>query len=183
MHPWKNCGWRNSRVHGGHIIYRDKTRLWVILGANTLVNITEVSTAYDTYYRLGKSKLSLFSRAGIATLAEFSLGNITIRIIILIWSSRKSLRAVLKFSTGLFPARHQRGGSCRSRGCNYSILSVVIQRVSPDMLQESKPSYEIDRRKGMIPFWRINSNCCRIKLKCIFYLRPYVYRREVKFLI
>jgi len=37
----------NSRVHSGHIIYRDKTRLWVILGANTLVNITEVSTAYE----------------------------------------------------------------------------------------------------------------------------------------
>ncbi len=146
MQPWKNCGWRNSRVHSGYIIYRDKTRLWVIIGANNLVNINEVSTAYGTYYWLGKSKLNSFSRASIATLAELSLGNITIRIIILIWLSRKSLRAVLKFSTGLFPARHQRG-SCRSRGCNYSILSVVIQRVSPDMLQESKSSMRLTGEK------------------------------------
>ena len=136
MYLWRNCSWRNSRVHSGYIIYCDKTRLWVIIGANNLVNITEVSTAYGTYYWLGKSKLNSFSRASIATLAELSLGNITIRIIILIWLSivtrpnnattqwgqsgfycnnyrrdyRKSLRAVLKFSTGLFPARHQRGG-------------------------------------------------------------------------
>ena len=59
-----------------------------MIGANTLVNITEVSTAYGTYYWFCKSKLSSFSRAGIITLAELSLGNITMRIIILIWSSR-----------------------------------------------------------------------------------------------
>src|SRR5659263_22962 len=57
---------------------------WGMIGANVLVNMTEVSAAYGTYKWLGKIKVSTFARAGTAVLIGLFLGNIAMIAIILI---------------------------------------------------------------------------------------------------
>jgi len=57
---------------------------WGMIGANVLVNLTEVFTAYGTFKWMDKTKLSTFSRAGIATLIGLFLGNIAMIAVILI---------------------------------------------------------------------------------------------------
>lgn len=57
---------------------------WGLIGANCLVNITEVSLAYFIFKWLGRLKFDTFSRAGIATLLGLFIGNIVMIAIILI---------------------------------------------------------------------------------------------------
>lgn len=57
---------------------------WGLIGANVLVNLTEVSAAYVAYELLGKTGMSTFSRAGIATLICLFLGDVAMMAIILI---------------------------------------------------------------------------------------------------
>jgi cobalt/nickel transport system permease protein len=57
---------------------------WGMIGANVLVNLTEVFTAYGTFKWMDKTKLSTFSRAGIATLIGLFLGNIAMIAVILV---------------------------------------------------------------------------------------------------
>jgi len=57
---------------------------WGLVGANCLVNITEVSTAYFLFVWLGRLKFDTFSRAGIATLLGLFMGNVAMIAIILI---------------------------------------------------------------------------------------------------
>lgn len=57
---------------------------WGLIGANCLVNITEVVTAYFLFKWLGRLKFDTFSRAGIATLLGLFVGNIAMIAIIMI---------------------------------------------------------------------------------------------------
>jgi len=57
---------------------------WGLIGANLLVNVSEVLVAYFTYRGLKKLTPSLFYRAGIATFAGLFIGNIVMILIILV---------------------------------------------------------------------------------------------------
>jgi cobalt/nickel transport system permease protein len=57
---------------------------WGLIGANTLVNFSEVVVAYAAYTGLRKIVPDLFSRAGIATFAGLLCGNIVMIAIILL---------------------------------------------------------------------------------------------------
>lgn len=57
---------------------------WGMIGANVLVNMTEVTVAYVIYRVLGKMNISTFARAGIATILGLFFGNVTMILIILI---------------------------------------------------------------------------------------------------
>ncbi len=49
---------------------------WGLIGANVLVNMVEVLTAYLAFRWLGSLKLDIFSRAGLATLAGLAAGQL-----------------------------------------------------------------------------------------------------------
>jgi cobalt/nickel transport system permease protein len=57
---------------------------WGLIGANTLVNFSEVVVAYIIWKGLKKLVPDIFSRAGIATLAGLLFGNIVMIAIIVI---------------------------------------------------------------------------------------------------
>jgi cobalt/nickel transport system permease protein len=57
---------------------------WGLIGANTIVNFSEVAVAYGTYRSLKKIVPDLFSRAGIATLAGLFCGNVVMIGIVLV---------------------------------------------------------------------------------------------------
>lgn len=57
---------------------------WGLIGANTLVNFSEVAVAYGTYRSLKRIVPDLFSRAGIATLTGLLCGNVVMIGIVLI---------------------------------------------------------------------------------------------------
>jgi len=71
-HPWRARNrWSNCVIvnvlsaaigHGG----------WGMIGANVLVNMTEVSAGYGTYKLLSKTKVSTFARAGTAVVIACS---------------------------------------------------------------------------------------------------------------
>ena len=57
---------------------------WGLIGANVLVNFSEVMTGWLAFRGLKRVTGSLFSRAGIATFAGLFVGNIVMVVIILI---------------------------------------------------------------------------------------------------
>jgi cobalt/nickel transport system permease protein len=57
---------------------------WGLIGANVLVNVSEVTIAYFTYQGLKKVTPDLFSRAGIATFTGLFSGNVVMILIILV---------------------------------------------------------------------------------------------------
>jgi cobalt/nickel transport system permease protein len=57
---------------------------WGLIGANVLVNLSEVAVAFGTYRGLKKIVPDVFSRAGIATLTGLLCGNVVMIGIVLI---------------------------------------------------------------------------------------------------
>lgn len=112
---------------------------WGMIGANTLVNITEVLVAYFTYRGLAKAKLSSFSRAGIATLAGLFLGNVTMIVIILV----SGIQGVTQNSTDILYGLSLLAGINMGVAAIEAVLTgyvvAYIQKVRPDMLQEAEP--------------------------------------------
>jgi len=112
---------------------------WGMIGANTLVNITEVSVAYLIYHGLAKAKLSSFSRAGIATLAGLLIGNVIMIVIILV----SGIQGVTQSSTDILYGLSLLAGVNMGVAAIEAVLTgyVVsyIQKVRPDMLQEAEP--------------------------------------------
>ena len=115
---------------------------WGLIGANTMVNITEVSTAYFLYRWLGRLKLDTFPRAGIATLIGLFAGNIAMIAIILI----SGVQGVNQSRWDIF------WGLSIIAGINM-IIAVIeavitgyvvayIQKVRPDILGEVKNAEE-----------------------------------------
>jgi|SRR5271157_311519 len=74
---------------------------WGLIGANCLVNITEVASAYFIFRLLGSFGLDTFSKAGIATLIGLFLGNIAMVAIILISGIQGVDQSTLSLLEGL----------------------------------------------------------------------------------
>ncbi len=111
---------------------------WGLVGANCLVNITEVTTAYFLFKGLGRLKLDTFSKAGIATLIGLFAGNVAMIAIILI----SGVQGVNQSTWDIFM------GLSIIAGINM-IIAVIeavmtgyvvayIERVRPDILGEVK---------------------------------------------
>ncbi|HTY89765.1 MAG TPA: energy-coupling factor ABC transporter permease [Methanocella sp.] len=110
---------------------------WGLIGANCLINITELTTAYFIYSWLGRLKFDTFPRAGIATLLGLFLGNLAMIAIILISGVQGVNQSTLDVFYGLLVIA----------GINM-IIAVIeavvtgyvvsyIQRVRPDILGEA----------------------------------------------
>jgi cobalt/nickel transport system permease protein len=112
---------------------------WGMIGANTLVNLTEVSIAYGMYYWLGKAKLSSFSRAGIATLAGLLSGNVVLIVIILISGVQGVTQSLTNILYGLTLLVGVNMGVAAIEAVLTGYAVAYIHRVRPDMLQETEP--------------------------------------------
>jgi cobalt/nickel transport system permease protein len=74
---------------------------WGLIGANVLVNFSEVMTAWLVFRALKRITSSLFSRAGIATFAGLFVGNIAMVAIILLSGIQGVTQTSLQIFTGL----------------------------------------------------------------------------------
>jgi cobalt/nickel transport system permease protein len=108
---------------------------WGMIGANTLVNITEVSTAYSAYMWIGKTKMNTFSSAGIAVLAGLSMGNLAIIMIILISGVQGVTQSRTDMLYGLSLLAGVNMGVAAIEAVVTGYIVSYIERVRPDMLQ------------------------------------------------
>jgi len=109
---------------------------WGLIGANILVNMTEVTVAYSIYKALGKINLDTFSKAGIGTIAGLLLGNITMILIILISGIQGVNQDVMTTLYGLSLIAAVNMGVAIIESFITGYVVSYIMRVRPDMLRE-----------------------------------------------
>jgi len=108
---------------------------WGMIGANVLVNMTEVSAAYGTYKWLGKTKVSTFARAGTAVLIGLFLGNIAMIAIILISAVQGVTQSRVDMLYGLSLLAGVNMGVAVIEAVVTGYVVSYIERVRPDMLR------------------------------------------------
>lgn len=109
-----------------------------MIGANTLVNFTEVLIAYSAYHWLGKARLSPFSKAGVATVAGLFFGNISMMAIILISGVQGVTQSSIDIFYGLTLLTGVNMGVAAIEAVLTGYAVAYIQKVRPDMLQETE---------------------------------------------
>ena len=112
---------------------------WGLIGANILVNMTEVTVAYSIYKALGKINLDTFSKAGIGTIAGLLLGNITMILIILISGIQGVNQDIPNTLYGLSLLAAVNMGVAIIESFITGYVVSYIMRVRPDMLREVTP--------------------------------------------
>lgn len=112
---------------------------WGLIGANILINITEVTVAYSIYRALGKLNLDTFSRAGIGAMAGLFLGNIVMILIILISGIQGVHQDIMTTLYGLSLIAAVNMGVAIIESIITGYVVSYIMRVRPDMLQEVLP--------------------------------------------
>jgi len=108
---------------------------WSIIGANFLVNMTEVTVAYGVYNGLGKMNLDTFSKAGIGTLIGLLFGNLAMILIILISGIQGVNQDVTAMLYGLSLIAAVNMGVAVIEAVITGYIVSYIQRVRPDMLR------------------------------------------------
>jgi len=108
---------------------------WGMIGANVLVNMTEVSAAYGTYKWLSKTKVSTFARAGTAVLIGLFLGNITMIAIILISGVQGVTQSRIDMLYGLSLLAGVNMGVAVIEAMVTGYIVSYIEKVRPDMLR------------------------------------------------
>ncbi len=112
---------------------------WGMIGANLLVNMTEVTVAYSIYKALGKINLDTFSKAGIGTIIGLLFGNIIMILVILISGIQGVHQDIQTTLYGLsFIAAVNMGVAIIESVITGYVVSYIM-RVRPDMLKEVTP--------------------------------------------
>jgi len=109
---------------------------WGMIGANLLVNMTEVTVAYGIYKALGKINLDTFSKAGIGTITGLLFGNITMILIILISGIQGVNQDIPNTLYGLSLLAAVNMGVAIIEAFLTGYVVSYIKRVRPDMLAE-----------------------------------------------
>ena len=107
---------------------------WGLIGANVLVNFSEVLTAWFVYRGLGRVTGSLFARAGIATFGGLFIGNIAMVAIILISGIQGVTQTTLQIFTGLSLLVAVNMGAAVVEAFITGFIVEYISRVKPDLL-------------------------------------------------
>jgi len=113
---------------------------WGMIGANLLVNMTEVTVAYSIYRALGKINLDTFSKAGIGTITGLLFGNITMILIILISGIQGVNQDIPSTLYGLSLIAAVNMGVAIIESFITGYVVSYIKRVRPDMLAEVTPN-------------------------------------------
>jgi cobalt/nickel transport system permease protein len=107
---------------------------WGLIGANVLVNLIEVLTAYGTFRWLGRMNVGTFARSGIGTLIGLLLGNVVMLAIIIISGVQgvTQSRADLLYGLSLLAGVNMAVAVIEALITGYIVS--YIERVRPDML-------------------------------------------------
>ncbi|MGD1003811.1 MAG: energy-coupling factor ABC transporter permease [Methanoregulaceae archaeon] len=108
---------------------------WGLIGANVLVNFSEVIVAYLSYRGLKKVTSSLFFRAGIATFVGLICGNIVMIAIILISGIQGITQSTLQILTGLSLLAAVNMGVAVIEAFITGLIVAYIGKVRPDILE------------------------------------------------
>lgn len=112
---------------------------WGMIGANLLVNMTEVTVAYSIYKALGKINLDTFSKAGIGTITGLLFGSIVMILIILISGIQGVHQDAQTTLYGLSLLAAVNMGVAIIEAVITGYVVSYINRVRPDMLREVIP--------------------------------------------
>ena len=112
---------------------------WGLIGANILVNMTEVTVSYAVYKALLKLNLDTFSRAAIAAIIGLLFGNIAMILIILISGIQGVHQDVITTFYGLSLIAFVNMGVAIIESFITGYVVSYIKRIRPDMLSEVNP--------------------------------------------
>jgi cobalt/nickel transport system permease protein len=112
---------------------------WGLIGANVLVNFSEVGTAWLTFRVLGRVSRSLFSRAGIATFGGLFAGNLVMVAIILISGIQGVTQGPAQILVGLSLIVAVNMGVAILEAFITGFLVAYIGKVRPDLLGGGRP--------------------------------------------
>lgn len=107
---------------------------WGLIGANILVNFSEVIVAYLSFRGLARITPDLFSRAGIATFTALFCGNLVMIAIILISGVQGVNQDTMQILTGLSLVAAVNMGVAAIEAVITGMVIAYIGRVRPDLL-------------------------------------------------
>lgn len=107
---------------------------WGLIGANVLVNLVEVLTAYGIFRWLAKMNVGTFARAGIGTLIGLLLGNVVMLAIIIVSGVQgvTQSRADMLYGLSILAGVNMAVAVIEALITGYIVS--YIERVRPDML-------------------------------------------------
>lgn len=111
---------------------------WGLVGANVLINISEVVIAYFVFRGLTRITPSLFARAGIATFAGLGAGNLLMVGIILVSGIQGVHQDTIAVLTGLSLIAGVNMGVAVIEAIITGLIIEYIAKIRPDILKEEK---------------------------------------------
>jgi len=111
---------------------------WGMIGANLLVNITELVVAYGIWRALKNLFSGGFARAGIATLAGLFCGNMVMIVIIVISGVQGAAQTSSQILTGLTLIAAVNMGVAVIEAFITGMIIVSIMKARPDMLERDE---------------------------------------------
>jgi cobalt/nickel transport system permease protein len=112
---------------------------WGLIGANVLVNFSEVMTAWLLFRALGRVTPGLFTRAGIATFGGLFSGNIAMVAIILVSGIQGVTQSSVQILAGLSLLVAVNMGVAVAEAFVTGFIVEYIGKVKPDLLEGGRP--------------------------------------------
>ena len=108
---------------------------WGLIGANIIVNFSEVTVAWLAYRGLKRVTTDLFSRAGLATFAGLFVGNIVMIAIILISGIQGVTQTQSQILVGLSFLAAVNMGVAVIEALITGLIIAYIGKIKPDLLE------------------------------------------------
>ena len=108
---------------------------WGLVGANVLINFSEVLVAWSVFKGMKKITADLFSRAGVATFAGLFAGNLVMIAIILLSGIQGVNQTTAQILTGLSLVVAINMGVAIIEAFLTGLIVVYIGRIRPDILE------------------------------------------------
>jgi cobalt/nickel transport system permease protein len=112
---------------------------WGLVGANLLVNVTEVLVAYGTWNMLKRLFPGAFARAGIATLVGLFCGNLAMIAIILVSGVQGVTQTSSQMLAGLTLVAGVNMGVAIIEAFITGMIIAAIIKARPDLLEGERP--------------------------------------------
>lgn len=108
---------------------------WGLIGANVLINFTEVVVAWLVYRGMKRVTTDLFSQAGVATFAGLFVGNLVMIAIILVSGIQGVNQTTAQILTGLSLIAAVNMGVAVIEALFTGLMVAYIGKVRPDILE------------------------------------------------
>ena len=108
---------------------------WGLIGANVIVNFTEVLVAWLTFRGMKKISIDLFSQAGVATFAGLFAGNLVMIAIILISGIQGVHQTTAQILAGLSLLAAINMGVAIVEAILTGLIVAYIGKIRPDILE------------------------------------------------